>query len=475
MLADGRAVRLGARTRKSVAGYDLVGLMCGSEGTLGIVTEATVRLRPPPAEAATLAASFPTLRGAGDAIARIAREQRPSLLELMDQQTIRAVEAFQPQDLDPDAAAMVFARADDGRAESLAAVAAMERICEACGADLVVTSDEEAEGRMLMAARRLAFTALERRGATLLDDVGVPLGAIPALLDGCARIADELGVLICTFGHAGDGNMHPTVVYDAGDADEVERARGAFEAILALALTLGGTITGEHGVGLLKRPYLSGELGDAHDLHRAIKAALDPAGVFNPGKADLNFETAALKGVGPGGAVERRDSGGMRADLDVVRLGCKTSKISPHARQYRRFAPYRVKTSKLCPHPRLFRRFAPPARGPSFNAAVDVRRRRLTTRYVAAALPPGAGDDFGASFRRWCQSASASTIASDPRLHQSCARTSSTSAMARITATIPTMLAYVSHGKNHILSVSFSGASRSSVRRIFSCAQAIST
>ena len=203
----------------------------------------------------------------------------------MDRQTIRAVEAFQPQDLDPGAAAMVFARADDGRAESLAAVAAMARICEESGADLVVTSDEEAEGRMLMAARRLAFTALEHRGATLLDDVGVPLGAIPALLDGVARIGDEFGVLICTFGHAGDGNMHPTVVYDASDPGEVERARGAFEAILALALTLGGTITGEHGVGLLKRPYLAGELGDAHDLHRAIKAALDPSGVFNPGKA----------------------------------------------------------------------------------------------------------------------------------------------------------------------------------------------
>jgi len=285
VLADGRAVRLGRRTRKGVAGYDLVGLLCGSEGTLGIVTEATVRLRPPPAAAATLAASFPALRGAGDAIARIAREQRPSLLELMDRQTIRAVEAFQPQELDPDAAAMVFARADDGRAESLAAVAAMARICEESGADLVVTSDEEAEGRMLMAARRLAFTALEHRGATLLDDVGVPLGAIPALLDGVPRIADEFGVLICTFGHAGDGNMHPTVVYDASDPGEVERARGAFEAILALALTLGGTITGEHGVGLLKRPYLAGELGDAHDLHRAIKAALDPSGVFNPGKA----------------------------------------------------------------------------------------------------------------------------------------------------------------------------------------------
>jgi glycolate oxidase len=285
VLADGRAVRLGRSTRKGVAGYDLVGLFCGSEGTLGIVTEATVRLRPPPAPAATLAASFPSLPGAGEAIARIARECRPSMLELMDRLTIGAVEAFRPQELDPDAAAMVFARADDGRAESLEAIAAMERICEAAGASLVATTDEEAEGRLLMAARRLAFTALEHSGATLLDDVAVPLGAIPALLDGVARIAAEREVLIGTFGHAGDGNMHPTVVYDPRDEAAVAAARSAFEAIVALALSLGGTITGEHGVGMLKRPYLADELGDAHGLHRAVKEALDPAGLLNPGKA----------------------------------------------------------------------------------------------------------------------------------------------------------------------------------------------
>jgi len=285
VLADGRLVHLGHRTRKGVAGYDLTGLMCGSEGTLGIVTEATVRLLPPPPQASTLAASFPTLAGAGEAIARIVRAHRPSLLELMDRFTVAAVKAFRPQDLDPDAAALVFARSDAGRVEGAEEIAHMERICEEAGASLVVTSDEEAEGRMLMAARRLAYPALERRGATLLDDVAVPLGAIPAFLDGVAAIAEEQGVLIGTFGHAGDGNMHPTVVYDHTDPDQVARARAAFAAIVALALRLGGTITGEHGVGVLKRAFLAEELGDAHDVHRAVKAALDPAGLLNPGKA----------------------------------------------------------------------------------------------------------------------------------------------------------------------------------------------
>ena len=280
VLADGRAVRLGRRTLKGVAGYDLVGLMCGSEGTLGIVTEATVRLCPPPRGGGTLAASFPALRGAGEAIARIAREQRPSLLELMDGQTIRAVEAFQPQELDPDAAALVFARSDDGRAESLAEVAAMERICEEAGADLVVTTDEEAEGRMLMAARRLAFTALEHRGATLLDDVGVPLGAIPALLDGVdadrrrVRRPDRHVRSRRRRQHA----PHRRLRRAATRARSSAPAR-AFEAILALALTLGGTITGEHGVGLLKRAVPGGRAG-----RRARPAPRDQGRAGPPGR-----------------------------------------------------------------------------------------------------------------------------------------------------------------------------------------------
>jgi len=285
VLADGRAVRIGGRTRKGVAGYDLVSLFCGSEGTLGIVTEATVRLLPPPAGAATLAASFGSLGDAGRAIERITRELVPAVLELMDRTTIRAVERMAPQGLDEDVEALLFARSDLGGAAGLEQVARMASWCEAAGATLAVTTDEEAEGRMLMAARRLAYSALEREGATLLDDVGVPPGRIVALLEGIERIAERHQILIGTFGHAGDGNMHPTIVYDPHDPDAVRRAREAFTAIVSLALELGGTVTGEHGVGLLKRDALGAELGAALPLHRAIKHALDPGGLMNPGKA----------------------------------------------------------------------------------------------------------------------------------------------------------------------------------------------
>jgi glycolate oxidase len=283
VLADGRAVRVGRRTRKGVAGYDLAGLMCGSEGTLGVITEATMRLLPAPGPASTLAAVFPELGAAGEAIAQIVRGCQPSLLELMDRATVNAVEDFQPMGLERDAAALLFARSD--AAGGVADVEWMSARCEEAGATLVVTSDEEAEGRMLMTARRFAYTALEHRGTTLLDDVAVPLGAIPALLTGIEQIAGEHGVTIATFGHAGDGNMHPTVVYDHRDPVQAAAARAAFVAIVALARRLGGTVSGEHGIGLLKRSFLAEELGDALELNRTIKRALDPHALFNPGKA----------------------------------------------------------------------------------------------------------------------------------------------------------------------------------------------
>ncbi|HZH13625.1 MAG TPA: FAD-linked oxidase C-terminal domain-containing protein [Archangium sp.] len=285
VLADGSVVRTGGRMVKNVAGYDLTRLFVGSEGTLGIITEATLKLRPRPPRATTLVASFPTLVGAGAAVTEIMAEIRPSLLELMDRTTVRAVEAARPMGLDVNAAALLLARSDAGGEQGVAECTRMAAICEAVGATFLAHSSDEAEGELLMGARRFAFPALERQGSTLLDDVGVPLSRIPDLLAAVEHIAGQRGVLIGTFGHAGDGNMHPTIVFDQNDPDAVARARAAFDDILHAVLELGGTITGEHGVGSLKRPFIARQLGpETHRLHLAIKSAMDPLGILNPGK-----------------------------------------------------------------------------------------------------------------------------------------------------------------------------------------------
>jgi len=284
VLADGREVQLGGTTRKDVVGYDLTSLFCGSEGTLGIVTEATLRLLPQPSPAATMAAGFETVAAAGRAVARIRGGSTPSLLELMDRATIAAVERLAPQGL-TDTGALVFAQSDLPGTGALADVDRMGAWCEEEGATIVVTTDEGAEGRSLMNARRLAFPALERLGATLLDDVSVPVAAIPALLSGIETIAARTGLTIATFGHAGDGNMHPTVIYDAADPASTAKAREAFADIVSLALALGGSASGEHGVGILKRDAMAVQLGPVRELHHRIKGALDPAGIMNPGKA----------------------------------------------------------------------------------------------------------------------------------------------------------------------------------------------
>ena len=285
VLAGGEVLHTGARSVKSVAGYDLTGLFVGSEGTLGVVTRATLRLRPRRPPAATLAAVFPRLVAAGEAISAIVAQVTPSLLELMDRPTVRAVEEWEPMDLDTDAAALLFARSDAGGAEGEREIEAMVALCEEAGASYVAHTTEESDGDLLLAARRLSYPALERLGATLLDDVAVPIARIPELLEGIERIAAEHDLLIATFGHAGDGNMHPTIVFEPDDEALAARARAAFDAIVEHTIALGGTVTGEHGVGLLKRSHLGGEVGAAGmEVQRAIKAALDPAGILNPGK-----------------------------------------------------------------------------------------------------------------------------------------------------------------------------------------------
>jgi glycolate oxidase len=285
VLADGEVVRVGRRSVKGVAGYDLVGLFVGSEGTLGIVTEITVRLRPRRAAPTTLVATFPQLVQAGAAVEAICRRTTPALLEILDATTIGAIERWKRMELDTGAAALLLAQSDLPEGPGRDEVAEMAAACEAAGADLVLTSDDPVESDALLAARRLAFPALERLGSTLLDDVAVPRDQLTALIAEVARIAHRHDLVIGTFGHAGDGNLHPTIVFDAQDPTAVATARAAFDDVVAAALALGGTVTGEHGVGLLKRDHLRQELGPVGmRLQRAVKEAFDPRGLLNPGK-----------------------------------------------------------------------------------------------------------------------------------------------------------------------------------------------
>lgn len=284
VLADGSRIRTGAITRKNVAGFDLTRLLVGSEGTLGVIVEATVRLLRAPRAPCTLVAFFDTLDDAARAIVAMDAGVDLSLLEVMDQTTVRAVEELTRMDLDTEAAALLLVQSDAN--DAAAAIAACEAICSSHKARSVLRTDDLEEGRLLLEARRQALPALERKGTTLLDDVVVPRPAIPAMIARIGAIAAEHRLVIGTFGHAGDGNLHPTIVFDRADARSAAAASAAFEAIVRAAVALGGSITGEHGVGSLKRDLLGAMIGDAERaLMARIKASFDPRGILNPGKA----------------------------------------------------------------------------------------------------------------------------------------------------------------------------------------------
>ncbi|WP_192817027.1 MULTISPECIES: FAD-binding oxidoreductase [Streptomyces] len=285
VLADGRLLSTGRSTAKGVAGYDLTRLFVGSEGTLGVVVRAVVALRPAPPPQLVLAAEFGSAAAAGDAVCRImAAGHTPSLLELMDRTSVRAVNRLLKMGLPESTEALLLAGFDTP--DPGAQLAAVGELCRAAGATEVVPAEDAAESEMLLAARRAGLSALEAvKGTTMIDDVCVPRARLAELLDGVARIADRHRLTIGVIAHAGDGNTHPTVCFDATDPDESRRARESFDAIMALGLQLGGTITGEHGVGVLKREWLARELGpDSLEVQRGIKAVFDPLGILNPGK-----------------------------------------------------------------------------------------------------------------------------------------------------------------------------------------------
>jgi glycolate oxidase len=286
-VAYGDAVRFGRRTTKGVAGLDMVGLFVGSEGTLGVVTEVTLRLRPAlTGTPRTIVGAFPDLVTAGEAVSQITRRGLgPSVLELLDRACLTAVEDWKHLGLEASAAALLLARVDTqgdaGAAESDGLAAAMT----GAGALWVAQSTDDAEAEALFEARRLVYPAFERLGPVLTEDVCVPRSRVPAMLAQIESIAARHRVQIPTVAHAGDGNLHPLIVTPAGDDAARTTAQAAFEELLDGAIALGGTVTGEHGVGLLKRDGMRRELDPGSlALQQAVRQALDPRGIFNPGK-----------------------------------------------------------------------------------------------------------------------------------------------------------------------------------------------
>ncbi len=286
VLASGDVLRTGRTTVKGVAGYDLASLFVGAEGTLGIITEATLRLRAAAERPLTLAATFANTHAAALAVSAIVESSIvPSLLEFMDRVSIRAVNATFGLGFDDAVDAVIIAQSDAGGASGDIEINALAGLLRASGADDVIIARSKPEADVLLRARREVLTAFEALGTTMVDDVCVPRDRLSDLVAGVEQIAEDHRLTIGVVGHAGDGNFHPTVIFDSTDAEEAVRAHHAFEAIMRLGLLLGGTITGEHGVGLLKRELLPSEIGDVGlRLHRSIKTALDPQGILNPGK-----------------------------------------------------------------------------------------------------------------------------------------------------------------------------------------------
>lgn len=282
VLPGGEVVRTGRTTRKDVTGLDLTRLLVGSEGTLGVVVEAVVRLLPLPARTATAALTFPDVSTAVGAVLALLEGTTPSACELMDTTTVRAVNALTRMGMEEVPTVLVQCDGPDAAAE----IALVAEVAAAHGALDVLPTDDEDEGRALMEARRVALTALERLGTVLLDDVGVPVHLLPRLVAGVEAAAARHALVVGCFGHAADGNLHPTIVYDAAQPGAVDRARACFDEIVDLALELGGTVSGEHGIGALKAAYVERQVGTAEQaLMRRVKAAFDPHGIMNPGRA----------------------------------------------------------------------------------------------------------------------------------------------------------------------------------------------
>ncbi|MGZ4634406.1 FAD-binding oxidoreductase [Oryzihumus sp.] len=285
VLPGGEVIRTGRRTAKGVAGLDLTGLFVGSEGTLGVVTEVTAKLVPAPDPALTVLATFDDLERASAAIITLRQERhRPSLLELMDAATIAAVQAVADYGFPQGCAAALIVQSDRP-AHTAEDVQRYAAVLQSAGAAEVAVADDVQEADALLAGRRALNPALEAKGHRFIEDVCVPIGRLTDLIRAGQDIAAKREVEITMSGHGGDGNLHPCFFFDPAVEGSRERAEEAFGDLVSVALELGGTITGEHGVGSLKSRWLAQELGPAElARQRAVKALFDPAGIMNPGR-----------------------------------------------------------------------------------------------------------------------------------------------------------------------------------------------
>lgn len=286
VLPTGEIIPTGVRTAKGVVGYDLTRLMVGSEGTLGVVTKATLRLLPKPEAVKTLLAVFPVLADAAKAVSEIIRSRIiPSTLEFMDGVSIRCVEEYAQAGL-PMVEALLLIELDGDKDVIESQALDVERICLADGAERVDVAGTKDEVKELWKARRALSASMFRVKANKInEDVVVPRSEMPALIVGVREIAERRGVVIACFGHAGDGNIHVNIMYDASNPAEASSAENAVTDVFELTLSLGGTISGEHGVGTTKAPYLDMELRpQSIELMESIKHSFDPKGILNPGK-----------------------------------------------------------------------------------------------------------------------------------------------------------------------------------------------
>jgi glycolate dehydrogenase FAD-linked subunit len=287
VLASGDVARFGTQCVKDVAGYSLKDLFVGSEGTLGIITEVLLKLLPRPAARRTMLALYDSIEDAAETVSAIvAARIIPCTLEFLDRVTASCVEEHARVGLPTDCAAVLLMETDGHPAAVADEAAQMESIARAHRARDVRAARDETEALQLASARRNAFSALARRKpTTILEDVTVPRSELATMVKFIAETAVRFDLQIGTFGHMGDGNLHPTFLTDERDAEEMDRVHHALDAIVGRTLELGGTITGEHGVGLAKKPWLRRQMGDASfGLMKSVKAALDPRGLLNPGK-----------------------------------------------------------------------------------------------------------------------------------------------------------------------------------------------